>query len=202
MSTDYSTKEKISFADLFDGRLERYGVREHISEDSTENRRCLTDGRNYLWVFAADDRTLEILKRYGGNAPGQILGAIAEAFDTDIFSEYEPQFWGFDTQEEWDRAWSKISEEHEAKFHADIINYVAGEPNDLRPGSIGMIKANIAKDLIADSPDLISPDQKTELMEAIDQIYEGDHAVTIKLDEEEIAEAQMAMAHEDDLPQA
>ena len=98
MSTDYSTKEKISFADLFDGRLERYGVREHISEDSTENRRCLTDGRNYLWVFAADDRTLEILKRYGGcgaamsdfpgggNAPGQILGAIAKAFDTDISS--------------------------------------------------------------------------------------------------------------------
>ncbi len=214
MSTDYSTKEKISFADLFDGRLERYGVREHISEDSTEKRRCLTDGRNYLWVFAADDRTLEILKRYGGrgaamsdfpgggNAPGQILGAIAEAFDTDIFSEYEPQFWSFDTQEEWDRAWKKISGEHEAKFHADIINYVAGEPNDLRPGSIGMIKANIAKDLVADSPDLVSPDKKTELMEAIDQVYEGDHAVTIKLDEEEIAEAQMAMAHEDDLPQA
>ena len=138
----------------------------------------------------------------GGNAPGQILGAIAKAFDTDISSEYEPQFWGFDTQEEWDRAWSKISEEHEAKFHADIINYVAGEPNDLRPGSIGMIKANIAKDLVADSPDLISPDQKTELMEAIDQIYEGDHAVTIKLYEEEIAAAGMAMTHEVYLPQA
>ena len=27
--------------------------------------------------------------------------AIAEAFDTGIVSEHEPQFWGFDTQEEW-----------------------------------------------------------------------------------------------------
>ena len=93
MSTDYSTKEKISFVDLFDGRLERYGVRESRSEDSTEDRRVLTDGRNGLWVHAAPDGTLGILKRYGANAPEQILRVIAKTFDTDIFSEYEPQFW-------------------------------------------------------------------------------------------------------------
>jgi hypothetical protein len=37
-------------------------------------------------------------------APGGILKAISEVFDTEIYSEHEPQFWGFDTEEEWE-AW-------------------------------------------------------------------------------------------------
>ena len=32
----------------------------------------------------------------------EIFHAIAEAFDTKIVSEYQPEFRGFDTQEEWD----------------------------------------------------------------------------------------------------
>ena len=39
-----------------------------------------------------------------GNNPVFILSAVCQAFDTHIFSEYEPKFWGFDTQEEWDEA--------------------------------------------------------------------------------------------------
>ena len=34
--------------------------------------------------------------------PRHIIKAIEQAFDTEIFSEHEPQFWGFATQEEWD----------------------------------------------------------------------------------------------------
>ncbi len=95
MSTVYITKETISFADLFDGRLEPYGIREGKPEGSTEDRRVLTDGRNYLWVHAAPDGTLGILKSYcdSANRPEKILDAVAEAFDSNIFSEYEPQFW-------------------------------------------------------------------------------------------------------------
>ena len=72
----------------------------------------------------------------------------------------------------------------------------------MRPGSIGMIQANIAKDLVAENPGLVSPDKKAELMESINQVYEAEHAVVVKLGEQEIAAAKMAMTHEDDLPQA
>ena len=130
------------------------------------------------------------------------MGAIAEAFDTDIFSEYEPKYWGFDTQEEWDLAWKKIAEEHEAELYVDIMKYLRGEPNDLKPGTVGMIVANIAKDLVTENPGLVSPDKKAELMEAIDQVYQADHAVVIKLDDLDIAAAGMAMTHEGDVPQA
>jgi hypothetical protein len=50
------------------------------------------------------------LTRYGGNDPGKILKALANVFDTDIASEYEPQYWGFDTQEEWERAWTSLTD--------------------------------------------------------------------------------------------
>ena len=130
------------------------------------------------------------------------MGAIAKTFDTYIFSEHEPQYWGFDTQEEWDLALKKIAEEGEAKFHAEIIKYVTGGPNDLKPGTIGMIQAKIAKDLVTENPGLVSPDKKDELMEAIEKVYKADHAVVIHLDDRDIAAARMAMTHEDDLPQA
>ena len=222
MSTDYRTMDKISFADLFDGRLERFEVREHIKAAETSNtQRCLTDGRNYLWVYAECDGTVGSMTTFGasdgstsdftvgmrgllvgGNAPGRILGAIAKTFDTYIISEHEPQYWGFDTQEEWDLALKKIAEEGETKFHAEIIKYVTGGPNDLKPGTIGMIQAKIAKDLVTENPGLVSPDKKEELMEAIEKVYKADHAVVIHLDDRDIAAARMAMTHEDDLPQA
>ena len=53
-------------------------------------------------------QNLDVQGRDQARADGQskpILGAIAEAFSTDIFSEYEPQYWGYDTQEEWEAAW-------------------------------------------------------------------------------------------------
>ena len=108
MSTDYRLLRKVPACDLFDGRLEEFGVREHVKpEATTEKSRLLTDGRNYLWVYIDDDGFVDCLTRYAPNgAPGKILNALANVFDTDIVSEYEPQFWGFDTQEEWD-AWQE-----------------------------------------------------------------------------------------------
>lgn len=203
MSTDHITMKKITFADLFDGRLERFGVREHIRTDTTSDKaRCLTDGRNYVWTFADADGLLACLTRYApGGAPGKILSAIAEAFDTDIISEHEPQFWGFDTQEEWDVAMDELEKKYRARQHANILKFIKGEPNDIEPGTVGMIEANIAKKLVAEDPRLISPDKQAELMEAIDNIYDRDHAVVIKLSDTDMAAAIMSVTHEDNLPQ-
>ena len=203
MSTCYMPIEKISFADLFDGRLERFEVREHVTEgEMSDTERCLTDGRNYLWVYSGSDGALSLIKRYGFNAPGRILGAIAEIFDTDIFSEYEPQYWGFDTQEEWDQTEKKFAEKHEVEFHAEIIEFVTGGPNKFRAGTVGMIMAEIAKGLVAENSGLLSLDKKAELMEAIYQAFRADHVVTVKLDDQAIAAVRMAMTHENDLPEA
>jgi hypothetical protein len=90
MSTDYICSPKITACRLFDGRLEKFGVREHvIPNETTKDARLLTDGRNYLCASIDDAGLVTSLMRRGQNAPGKILNAIAQAFDTEIFSEYE-----------------------------------------------------------------------------------------------------------------
>ncbi len=97
MSTNYYFVKKIPAGDFFDGRLEKFGVREHHAKDTTEQWKCLTvpsdspSGASYLWVYIDDrgfvgDATWSFSN--GGNGPvGDILHAIAEAFDTDIFDD-------------------------------------------------------------------------------------------------------------------
>ena len=145
MSTDFRLSEKVCACDLFGGQLERFGVREHVGADTSERSRCLTDGRNYLWVYIADDGFVSSLTRYGANPPKKILNAIAEVFEIEIFSEYEPQFWGFATQGEWDASMKELHDQYQQEFYADICAYVRGEPNNIRPGTIGQIKATIGK---------------------------------------------------------
>jgi hypothetical protein len=97
-------RQKIRACDLFDGRLEKFGVREQLTDRTTETEKYLTDGRNYLLVHIDDAGLVSNIRRGGRNAPSKILNAIADAFDTDIVSEYDGRYWGFATQEEWD-AW-------------------------------------------------------------------------------------------------
>ena len=202
MSTDFILSRKVSANDLFGGRLATFGIQEHVSSDTSERNRCLTDARNYLWVYLIEDGFVGCLSRYGANAPGKILAAISEAFETDVFSEYEPQYWGFDTQEEWDAAEQKLADQHRDRFYADLCAYIRGEPNDIRPGTIGEIKAKIAKTLVENDAALLQPENKDRLLAEMDAIYDRDHAVFITLGPEDIALAEMLATHEDDLPQA
>jgi hypothetical protein len=202
MSTDYRLLKEVKACELFDGRLQEFGVREHVNDNTGESNRCLTDGRNYLWLLITDDGFVGCISRYGGNAPGKILRAITEAFDTDIVSEYQPQFWGFDTEEEWDAAEAEIAKESEERFYVDLTKYLGGESNGIRPGTIGMIKAEIAKGLVEKDSSLLLPANRDRLLKEIRSIYERDHTVVVKLTPEDIAAANMLVTHEDDLPQA
>ena len=137
ISTDYILSHQVSARELFDGRLENSGIREQVSPETHESTRCLTDGRNYLWVDITEDGLVGCLTRYGANDPSNILSAIAETFDCQIFSEYVPQYWGFDTQQEWDAAIDEMAAPDRDKFYRDVCAYVQGEANDIRPGTVG-----------------------------------------------------------------
>ena len=174
MSTDYRLLRKVPACVLFDGRLEEFGVREEYDkpETTTEKSRLLTDGCNYLWAYIDDDGFVGCLTRYAPNgAPGKILNALANVFDTDIVSEYEPQFWGFDTQEEWDACMEKMSQKAEEEFHIKLLKYLRGEPNDIRPGTIGMCQAEIARTLVEKDPSLLLLVSKDKLRNEIQSIY-------------------------------
>jgi hypothetical protein len=69
MSTCFRPLTPIRVADLFDGRLENAGVFDHQSKDATGDRKCLTDGRSFLWVSGDDEGFVSTCTRYGMNAP-------------------------------------------------------------------------------------------------------------------------------------
>jgi len=76
MSTHFRPLTPIRMADLFDGRLKDVGVHEHHSKETTANQKCLTDGRNFLWIDGDEKGLVSLLSRYGMNAPQRILQAI------------------------------------------------------------------------------------------------------------------------------
>ena len=202
MSTHFRPLTPIRMADLFDGRLKDVGVHEHHSKETTANQKCLTDGRNFLWIDGDEKGLVSLLSRYGMNAPQRILQAICDEFDVDIVSEYEPQFLGFKTQEEWD-AWERaMATKADEDFYNEVVKFVRGEAHDIKPGTNGMVLAEIAKRLIAESPDLLAEDKRPDLIKAVNLVYERDHAVVVTLTDEDLAVAGMAATHEDDLPQA
>jgi hypothetical protein len=102
MSTDFRPRRCIIARDLFDGRLDKFGV--HEWDTPHKHSRCLTDGRdNYLSVLINDDGSVEEFTAKDFNDPKAILAAVAEAFETEIFSEHASQYWGFETNEEMER---------------------------------------------------------------------------------------------------
>jgi hypothetical protein len=88
--TDFVLSKKVSARDLFGERLKKFGIREEINRNNTNERsRCLTDGSQFLAVYLTEDGFVDFLTAYGADKSQKILHAICEAFGAEILSEYE-----------------------------------------------------------------------------------------------------------------
>lgn len=207
MSIDYipiwtdRSYAKIKFEDLFDGRLEKYGVNGlPPKNDRMSCPRCLTDGRNYLWVYQDGKQFVACFTCYFPNGvPSKILAAIEEEFGVAIISEYEPEYWGFSTQAEWDAALDALARQVEDEFYADLLRYLRGEPHNIRPFTVGMGWAEKAQKLVAQDAGWIDPERKEAFIAAIRQT---DSAACVKLNEKDLAAVRLRMTHGDDSPRA
>ena len=170
MSISFRPLTTIRACQLFDGRLEEFDVYEHIK------RECLTDGWNYLWVNFGDDGFVTSFIRWAPNGnPSKILDAVSVVFDTYIVSEYEPQYWGFDTKAEWDASWAKMAREDrkaKRKFEIELLKYARGEPNGIKPGTDDEAKAKIAKKLVEDDPTFLLQVNRAQLRSQIKSVYD------------------------------
>ena len=101
MGSEYRAEKDIVASELFDGHLQKFGVREH--GQARENHRCLTDGENCLGVRINDAGYVAGFEReWNGNwgSPEKILSAVSDAFETKTFSYQEPEYYGFYGEEE------------------------------------------------------------------------------------------------------
>jgi len=138
MSREFRTEKLIPMSDLFSGRLMKYGIsgkppegytviRGHFSWDSGH----LTDGSNGLAVYSTIDGMVSELS---GNSAEYILKCIAKEFETEIYCEEQPQFWGFDTQEELDASYGTTlseagDEDLDAKVDAPLFGSQVKQTN-------------------------------------------------------------------------
>jgi len=70
----------------------------------------------------------------------------------------------------------EMSRKSEEEFHIELLKYLRGEPNDIRPGTNGMCMAEIAKKLFENDPTLLLPINKDKLRNEIQSVYNRDHA--------------------------
>ena len=91
-----------------------------------------------------------------------------------------------------------MNAEDNAKFYEQVMKYVRGEQNDIGPRTVGAKRAEKAKALIADNPELALPENKKELLEKA----RADTGITFVLDKRDAAVIMLRATHEDDLPQA
>jgi hypothetical protein len=200
MSTSYAPIPDISFFQLFDGRLEKYGIKEEIVANPTEGTRYLVGCDGFLQVDRDKKGTCTFTRR--GPVPRSRFDAIAEEFKVEFVSENDHRYWGFATEEEWDNWHKQENKKAEDEFYDNILKYLRGEPNRVLPGTIWMIKAEIAKNLVAGDPSLIVSERREALLEAVNAIYDRDRTVTITLTEQDLAAADMMAARTDDLSKA
>jgi hypothetical protein len=144
---------------------------------------------------------VENISRRGLNVPSKILSAISQAFDTAVVSEHEPEYWGYDTEEAWDAAWKTIHDQKQEEFYNEICKFVRGEPNSIGEGTVGEMQAKIARNLVAENPNLVLPESQADLMKATGSVYKRNHAVVVTLGREEIDRVLLSVLHEDGLPQ-
>lgn len=170
MSKDFRTESKLLMSDLFDGRLSKYGISEDCNELTRSTSRCLTDNDNFIWVFGNAAGRATCISRYGMNSAEHILDAIAQEFDTEIYSEHEPQFWGFSSQEEW-HEWQLNPKQFPDDFYESVIQYLSGNGVKYDEGTILRIQLEIAKELSNQNSDLLLPENKEKLLNEIEKIY-------------------------------
>lgn len=100
MTVDYKPEKAITMEKLFNGRLEAYGVHEDKDEGASSYQYgVLTDGTSCVEIYA--HFTVHLIRSCGTNNEEHILSAIASEFETKIYAECSPQFWGLEGDQGW-----------------------------------------------------------------------------------------------------
>jgi hypothetical protein len=199
MSTWLAPLPDIQFAQLFDGRLEKYGIQKDkvIRQNETKKTPFLVGPDGFLEVDAHENGTCTFTRR--GPVPWAIYDAITEEFGVELVTEHDHRFWGFATEKEWNDWNEEEYKKSEDEYYDNLVKYVRDEPNGVLPGTIWMIKAEIAKTLVKSDQGLMAPERRDALLEAMNAIYDRDHAMKITLTEQDLAAADMMAARTDDV---
>jgi hypothetical protein len=183
MSTDTLPIPDILFEQLFDGRMEKHGIREKMMADSSAEKRYLEGRDGILQVYRNDHGASIFVRGSFTPIPWAVFDALIEEFKVELVGEDDHRFWGFATEEECSAYFENQRKEREDEFYSGLISYLRNEPTSFAAGGPGWsdyIQGTIAKELTVSDPGLMAPERRSELLAKIDAIYRNRHCALVR----------------------
>ena len=177
----YRALTPIRMADLFGGSLNKHGVQ-------AKKRKCLTDGHNVVWVHSDEKGRATTFSDCENEFPLGIFAAICDEFDTEIVCEHDARFWGYETYSEW-----KGAKKADANFYDDVMNYIRRKPHRFERGTIGMGRAQIAKQLIKKYPVLAAKHKCSDLVKVVAAFDKRDNTQWFGFSKRHVAKERAAL---------
>lgn len=93
MSTAYKFNEPIT-RDKFEEVLREIGVSEQITDDTTIDRFCVGNDKDYMWCYPTEDGMVMKFCRYGSSYDAEdFLQYVADRMDLTLYSEHDDEYW-------------------------------------------------------------------------------------------------------------
>lgn len=199
MSTDYVLEKRIEMDRLFDGTLKRFGIEEQVNNNTRQNRRLLTDGKNHMWIHG--DKFVELIKRFGTNEAYDMLQILGSVFNTEVYSEYSLEYGDGDSVGAWNEIGLRDDLQFKEKSHEIVMEQIA-ELESLEPGSFGWVWARVVKHLVADNEDLVFPDRMDQISCKVMEHYLSGDFRSGKVSAKSLEEIKLAVTRGDELHEA
>jgi hypothetical protein len=160
----------LPYDEMFDGRLQRFGVYERIGALTAVGHRSLTDGRNSLWVDAGHDGLVSKMTVWGTNDPKQIFAAMSGTYGVDIAPEAEYNDERRKTEFD-DKLYVAVSDQ----LHEEPSRTLASQVLVAKDACDVLFKLRllIGLELAKEDPTLMRLDKKRELLTRIDGVYKS-----------------------------
>ncbi|MFC1665388.1 hypothetical protein ACFL17_07140, partial [Pseudomonadota bacterium] len=148
------------------------------------------------------ERCLRLSCNMSCGNPDLIIEALDAEFNVKIVTEYEPEYWGFSTHEEWE-AWAKEEAKvADQKHYEMLIKHSKGEQIEYGSSTVGYAKANIAKELIEKDPTLGLPERKDDLLDMVEKTDSDRRRNKVKITPTDWQWAEAISTPDDEWPQA
>lgn len=158
----FITKPAIVFRELFDGRLEPFGIREIIVPQAAPEFRLLSDGETELGVYANSDGNVEeMLSTVDVSYGCPIVWQVERLFEVTIFSNSDPGFYGLSTEEDFRAAIDRMEAEHTVVLALERIATSEGRPPQEADGNFNR---RLSKHLFAKYPEIMPQDKWSALI--------------------------------------
>jgi hypothetical protein len=174
MTTTFKSTQPLMFTEVFEGRLQRLGIYERITDKTTDDHRSLTDGHDSVWIQGNSNNEVSKITVWGTNDPTQIFSAISETFKVDILLEEVAES---EAQKELkSKRDNELLEEISHRARGDVraleADFCVTDREEEILAQVQLINVWVGLNLVQEDSTLLRPERTTEFLAKIRHVSE------------------------------